>query len=161
MPICTRDAQRKMRLRPRCSLTADGNGIARIPLNGAGLWNLRTIHIVPADRGSGADWDSHFVTFVFHVAERVERSDSAAVLGIVEQFYAALAAGDSAAALRLLHPDAVILESGGVETVAEYRGHHLPAESAFARAIPSQRTVVRVGVVGDAAWGGVDQRDSW
>ena len=134
------------------SLTTDADGIARIPLSGAGLWNVRTIHIVPADRGSGADWDSHFVSFVFHVADRATASDSAAVLTVVEQFHAALAAGDSAGALRLLHPDAVILESGGVETVPEYRGHHLPADIAFARAIPSQRTIVRVGVVGEAAW---------
>ncbi|HET9453194.1 MAG TPA: nuclear transport factor 2 family protein, partial [Gemmatimonadaceae bacterium] len=55
-------------------------------------------------------------------------------------------------ALRLLAPDAVILESGGAETVAEYRAHHLPADIAFAAAVPSNRTVTRVVVRGDMGW---------
>lgn len=79
-------------------------------------------------------------------------SDSSAVVSTVARFHAALAAGDSAAALALLAPDAIVLESGGVETLADYRGHHLPADIAFARAVPSTRTVVRAEVRGDAAW---------
>jgi hypothetical protein len=46
----------------------------------------------------------------------------------------------------------VILESGGVETRAEYRGHHLPGDIAFARAVKAVRSPVRVPVRGDAAW---------
>jgi ketosteroid isomerase-like protein len=78
--------------------------------------------------------------------------DSAEVAGTVARFHHALAAGDSAAVLALLAPDAVILESGGVEDVAEYRGHHLPADIEFARAIQGTRTPVQVRVRGDVAW---------
>ncbi len=79
-------------------------------------------------------------------------TDSAAVVSTVARFHAALAAGDSTAALALLAPDVVVLESGGVETLADYRGHHLPADIAFARAVPSTRTLVSAEVRGDAAW---------
>jgi len=79
-------------------------------------------------------------------------ADSAAVVATVDRFHAALERGDSAAALALLAPDAVILESGGAETVSEYRAHHLPADIAFARAIKSVRSTIRVTVQGDLAW---------
>jgi ketosteroid isomerase-like protein len=46
----------------------------------------------------------------------------------------------------------VILESGGVEDRSEYRGHHLPGDIAFARAVRSVRTVRQVNVVGTSAW---------
>lgn len=79
-------------------------------------------------------------------------ADSAAVVRVVERFHGALEAGDSAAAIALLAPDAVILESGSAESVAEYRAHHLPADIEFARAIKGTRTALRVTVRGDAAW---------
>jgi uncharacterized protein (TIGR02246 family) len=79
-------------------------------------------------------------------------SDSAAVAAVVERYHRALAGGDSAAALALLAPDAVILESGSVESRAEYRSHHLTADIEFARAVPNRRGPVRVRVRGDAAW---------
>ncbi len=78
--------------------------------------------------------------------------DSAAVADVVDRYHRALAAGDSAAALALLAPDAVVLESGGVETLAEYRSHHLPSDIEFARASRSTRSPLRVVVRGDAAW---------
>ncbi len=79
-------------------------------------------------------------------------ADSAAAASVVTRFHEALAAGDSATALSLLSDDVVILETGGVETLADYRAHHLPADIAFARAVPSQRAAMTVHVVGDAAW---------
>ena len=79
-------------------------------------------------------------------------SDSALVVAAVERFHQALAAGDSVAALALLAPDVVVLESGDLETLADYRAHHLPADIAFARAVPSTRTLIRAVMQGDAAW---------
>jgi ketosteroid isomerase-like protein len=79
-------------------------------------------------------------------------SDSADVVGAVEAFHAALAAGDSAAVLRLLAPDVVIQESGGVETRADYAQHHLAGDIQFARAVPSVRSPLRVTLAGDVAW---------
>lgn len=81
-----------------------------------------------------------------------KQSDSADVVATVERFHAALAAGDSAAALALLTPDVVIVESGGVETREDYRSHHLSADIAFARAVKGERAPLRVTVRGDVAW---------
>lgn len=81
-----------------------------------------------------------------------QTGDSAAAADAVERFHRALAAGDSAAALALLADDAIILESGDVETRAEYRAHHLPADITFARAVKSVRGPARVTVRGDVAW---------
>ena len=79
-------------------------------------------------------------------------SDSSDVASVVSRYHDALATGDSATALSLLTDDALILESGGVETRADYRAHHLPADIAFARAIRAQRGPIRVRVRGDVAW---------
>ena len=78
--------------------------------------------------------------------------DSSEVARTVSKFHEALARGDSARALALLDPDATILESGGVETRDEYRGHHLPGDIGFARAVKSERGPVRVTMRGDVAW---------
>ena len=80
------------------------------------------------------------------------RPDSANVVAVVESFHAALRAGDSLAAMRRLAPDAVILESGGIESRDEYRSHHLQDDIQFAQATSSSRRVVRVTVLRDAAW---------
>ena len=160
----------------------DADGVARVCVQNPGLWNVRTLQIMPADAGSGADWDAHWATLVFEVkgggpttravacsatgavaratgsaASTAPRSagtqsDSTAVAAVVNGFHAALSSGDSTTALRLLAPDALILESGGVETRAEYRGHHLPGDIEFARAIRSQRGPIRVRVEGSTAW---------
>jgi ketosteroid isomerase-like protein len=79
-------------------------------------------------------------------------ADSAAVVAVVNSFHAAFAVGDSAAVLRLLAPDVLVLEAGSLETLAEYRAHHLPADIAFARAVASSRTAKQIVVHGDAAW---------
>ena len=79
-------------------------------------------------------------------------ADSMAVASTVTAYHRALSTGDSTAALALLATDAVILESGGVESRDEYRSHHLPADMQFAQAVPGQHTPVRVRVVGDVAW---------
>lgn len=137
-------------------LSTDANGIVRLPLSSAGLWNVRTLYVLPATPQSGADWDSHFATVVFNVMSGTSSggravTDSASVVDVVTRYHRALETADSAAALRLL-TDAIILESGGIETLAEYRSHHLPADIAFAAGVPSKRTVTRVSVIGDAAW---------
>jgi ketosteroid isomerase-like protein len=78
--------------------------------------------------------------------------DSAAVAAVVTQYDSALTRGDSATALALLADDAVILESGGIETREEYRKHHLPADINASRARKSERSPVHVRIRGDVAW---------
>lgn len=149
---------------PDQHLATDARGRVRVPLTGSGLWNVRTIHVDQAQPNSGGDWDTHWATLVFHVAEQRDRtdvaaaaersrgSDSASVAAVVARYHDALAAGDSTTALALLSDDAVVLESGGIETLAEYRSHHLPGDIEFARAIRSERGPVRVVVKDDVAW---------
>lgn len=72
---------------------------------------------------------------------------------VVDAFHAALAAGDAAAALVFLRPDALIYESGGVErSRAEYEGHHLVHDIAFAKATTRTLEARTARAVGDAAW---------
>ena len=52
------------------SVETDATGAFAIPLRSAGLWNVRTIQIVPAEKGSGADWDVHWATITFVVKDR-------------------------------------------------------------------------------------------
>jgi ketosteroid isomerase-like protein len=78
--------------------------------------------------------------------------DSTAIAATAAAFHAALAAGDSTAALALLAADAVVLESGELETRAQYAAHHLAADIEFARALGGERTVTGVRQVGVAAW---------
>jgi ketosteroid isomerase-like protein len=79
-------------------------------------------------------------------------TDSAAIVGTIERLNAALFAGDSAAVIRLLDDSAVVLESGRLESRAEYLRHHLPADMAFARGVRTVRAVRQVRQRGDVAW---------
>jgi hypothetical protein len=78
--------------------------------------------------------------------------DSAAAVATVERFHTLLASGDSAAAVLLLAPDLVVLESGGVETRAEFLADHLGADMQFAKAVPSGRRLVSFRQEGDVVW---------
>lgn len=51
----------------KVELHTDAQGMLHLPLTAAGQWNLRTIQIVEADPGSGADWDTYWATLVFGV----------------------------------------------------------------------------------------------
>lgn len=155
---------------PDQHLLTDGDGIIHVHASKAGAWNLRTAQVA-APSASGQPWDVHWVTYVFNVGASanarssntatsagdvalapMRMSDSTDVVAAVARFHSALASGDSAAALALLATDALILESGEMQTRAEYRSHHLPADIAFAAAVPSTRTVAQIVVRGDAAW---------
>jgi len=96
--------------------------------------------------------DFRIVPNAFTLPAPTALKDSAAAAATVTAYHRALAAGDSAAALAILAPDATILESGGMETREEYRSHHLPSDIAFARAVRSVDGPVRVKVQGDVAW---------
>ena len=72
---------------------------------------------------------------------------------VVDGFQAALARGDTKAALGFLDDKGIIFESGGVErSKAEYASHHLAADAAFTQAVPS-KVVRRSGDAGgNVAW---------
>jgi ketosteroid isomerase-like protein len=86
-------------------------------------------------------------------AEVHAQADAASVTAVIDAYHGALASGDSATALTLLADDVTILESGGVETKAEYRSGHLRGDMAFAQAVPRERGEIHVQIAGDVAWG--------
>ena len=83
---------------------------------------------------------------------RGDVSSAAAVAKVVNEFQRALSNGDSVTALRLLADDAVILESGDIETRSEYRSHHLPVDIEFAKTVASKRGPLEIRVKGSVAW---------
>lgn len=143
--------------RPSQVIVTGADGVARLRISDAGLWNVRTLYAAPTD-GMPGQWEAFFATIVFSVnagsgATLVPPvNDSAAVVSAVTRFHAALAAGDSGTALALLTDDATILESGDAETKSDYRAHHVRADIEGARALPGQRTPIAVRVRGDVAW---------
>jgi ketosteroid isomerase-like protein len=72
---------------------------------------------------------------------------------VIDAFHAALNRGDTQGAAALLANDALIFESGSAErSKAEYAQHHLPADAAFAQAVPSAVTRRSGGSDGTTAW---------
>lgn len=79
-------------------------------------------------------------------------NDSIAVREAVQRFHQALARRDSTAALLLLADDAVVLEAGAIESRAEYRTAHLPADIQFAAGVATTTGPLRVVFEGNVAW---------
>ena len=80
------------------------------------------------------------------------RADSVAAVGAVEQFQASLAAADSAMAVSLLADDVLIVESGHIQTRSDYLGGHLGADMKASQGSKGVRTLVKVSIVGAAAY---------
>ena len=83
---------------------------------------------------------------------RTPITSEAELIALVESFYGAMKSGDTAAAMHVIAPDAVFLESGGLETRAEYEANHLPADIEFEKAVSGKRGPWRVTIEDDAAW---------
>lgn len=80
---------------------------------------------------------------------------------VVDAFHAALRRGDTKAAQSYLSEDALIYEAGGVERgKQEYASHHLGADAAFAKAVPSTMTRRAGEAVGNIAWIATEGRTS-
>ena len=78
--------------------------------------------------------------------------DPAEVTVVVESFYGAIKKGDAAAAMSFIAPDAVFVESGKLETRAEYESNHLPADIEFESQVNGKRRPMQVTFKDDAAW---------
>lgn len=78
--------------------------------------------------------------------------DPADVTAAVEAFYGAIKKGDAAAAMSLIAPGATFLESGKLETRAEYESNHLPADIEFESQVAGRRRPMQVNFQGDTAW---------
>ena len=78
--------------------------------------------------------------------------DTSAILSVVESYHEALKAGDRETALKLLSADVMVLESGYLETSAEYISHHLEADMEFSAAMTGERKVVEAIVETNTGW---------
>ena len=76
----------------------------------------------------------------------------AEVASVLESFYGAIKRGDATAAMSVIAPDAMFVESGKLETRAEYEKNHLPLDIDFERQITGKRGPLRVTFAGDTAW---------
>jgi ketosteroid isomerase-like protein len=76
----------------------------------------------------------------------------AEITSVIESFYGAIKKGDAAAAMSVIAPDAVFLESGRLETRAEYEANHLPADMAFEKQVDGKRGPWQVKFDGNSAW---------
>jgi ketosteroid isomerase-like protein len=78
--------------------------------------------------------------------------DAEAITATVNGFHDALHRGDRQAALDLLAPDAVILESGSSQTREEYARGHLAEDIAFVKAVPGTRSKLSIKQEGNVVW---------
>lgn len=74
------------------------------------------------------------------------------VIATLESFYGAMKAGDAPKAMTFIAPDAVFVESGRLETRAEYEMNHLPNDIGFEEQVTGQRGQWQVTSDGDTAW---------
>ena len=80
-------------------------------------------------------------------------TDEADVIAAIESFYAAMKKGDPKAAMAMIAPDAMFVESGRLETRQQYEESHLPADIDFEKQITGKRSPWNIKVNGDTAWG--------
>ena len=74
------------------------------------------------------------------------------VKAALESFYAAIKRGDSAGAMAVIGPEAMFVESGRLETRAEYEMNHLPLDIGFEKQVNGTREYKQLKVAGDTAW---------
>ena len=80
-----------------------------------------------------------------------QTKDESDVRAVVAAFGKALAGGDSTAALALLHPEVVIFEGGGWESLEDYRRGHLRADISAMQSLKQESLRHEIRVSGDLA----------
>ena len=88
---------------------------------------------------------------VFPIALAAQSKDESDVRAVVAAFGKALATGDSAAALALLHAEVVIFEGGGWESLDDYRRGHLRADINAMQSLKQETLRHVINVSGDLA----------
>src|SRR5688572_21289961 len=78
--------------------------------------------------------------------------DDAEVAAVLESFYGAIKRGDPKAAMSVIAPDALFVESGKLETREQYETNHLPADIDFEKQVTGKRDPLRITFKDDAAW---------
>jgi ketosteroid isomerase-like protein len=78
--------------------------------------------------------------------------NEADVAAVLESFYDAIKRGDAKAAMSVIAPDALFIESGRLETRQQYEENHLPADIDFEKQVTGKRDPLRITFKDDAAW---------
>ena len=115
---------------------------------------------------SGGDEDSegehhhdHDVNDMAPMTSDMTGDPASPAVAVVDQFFDALASGNTSAASALLDPTVVIYESGGVErSRREYAAEHLGADAAFLKSARHKMLSRRGDTVGDLAWVATESR---
>lgn len=63
-------ALQKGRPEPRLSARSDSQGRVRLRLDRPGVWLVKAVHMVPAPKETGADWESFWASLTFEVPVR-------------------------------------------------------------------------------------------
>jgi ketosteroid isomerase-like protein len=72
-------------------------------------------------------------------AARPAVHSDAEVASVLETFYGAIKRGDAKAAMSVIAPDALFVESGKLETRNQYEMNHLPADIDFEKQVTGKR----------------------
>ena len=102
---------------------------------------------------AGRDPSHHPVPKVAAGAGGTLTASATEPIAVVDEFFRALASGDTASVTRMLDPAVLIYESGGAErSREEYTSHHLGSDVAFLKTA-RHRLLSRTGnTLGDLAW---------
>jgi uncharacterized GH25 family protein len=61
----------------KVSARSDARGRVELPLDEAGLWLVKAVHMVPAPQATGADWESLWASLTFEIPARKPRKETA------------------------------------------------------------------------------------
>jgi ketosteroid isomerase-like protein len=92
------------------------------------------------------------VLFAMSSACQAQSNKSADVNSVVEAFYGAITAGDADAAMALIAPDAIFVESGNIENRDQYQKNHLPRDIEYESEVKGERGPLKVTQEGNTAW---------
>ena len=92
------------------------------------------------------------VVLAMSSACQAQSSKAADVNSVVETFYAAIKAGKADAAMALIAPDAIFVESAKIETRDQYEKVHLPRDIEYEGQIDGKRGPLKVTQEGNTAW---------
>ncbi|HEX5050100.1 MAG TPA: nuclear transport factor 2 family protein [Gammaproteobacteria bacterium] len=92
------------------------------------------------------------VLFAMSSACQAQSNKATDVNSVVEAFYGAITAGNADAAMALIAPDAIFIESGNIENRDQYQKNHLPRDIEYESEVKGERGPLKVTQEGNTAW---------
>lgn len=103
-------------------------------------------------RGSRGAALAAFLLATTFASQAQSNKETADVNAVVEAFYAAIASADADAAMSLIAPDAIFVESANIENREQYETNHLPRDIEYEAEIKGERGPLKVTREGNTAW---------